>query len=527
MPLTSLPAFTCLAVLLAIATLLGPSGASAANEGMVTVHRADFTGNTVIASGALQTIVAPYLARPISPDDLDELRDKLTRYYTDQGYVNSGVIWNGDVSNGAITFTVVEGRLTNIKLSGMAGLDPSYVTRRLAREGDGPLNMEVLRERFQMLLADPLIARMNARVVPGAQAGQATLTVEVERARAYQFTLFANNYRPPSIGSDAIGVSGTVRNLTGLGDALDLSLQLPPQSGASARSSASWHMPLGFSGTRLSVALDHGRSSVVEEPAAALDIKSVLSSVDVGLSHALHESLNQKFSIGLHHLRRDNRSTLLGEPYSFTPNEPEGLTRETLWRFWQDYSHRTPTQVIALRSTFSAGRNNLQDVAGLPAVDSAAKSFRLWMGQVQWARQMLDNGAQLVLRATVQRSADRLLALDGLSVGGVNTVRGYRENQLVRDQGEVVNLELDYPLLRNPATGLSLHLLPFLDHGRARNVGAPSASLSSVGLASRLIWRGLQLDLALARRIHAGVDLSTQHGTLQDQGVHLQLAYKF
>jgi hypothetical protein len=58
-------------------------------------------------------------------------------------------------------------------------------------------------------------------------------------------------------------------------------------------------------------------------------------------------------------------------------------------------------------------------------------------------------------------------------------------------------------------------------------VGGPSASLSSVGLATRLIWRGLQLDLALARRIHAGVDLSTQHGTLQDRGVHLQLAYKF
>ncbi|MBK9237563.1 MAG: ShlB/FhaC/HecB family hemolysin secretion/activation protein [Rhodoferax sp.] len=510
----------------AAALLLGLASASAADQGSFAARRAVFSGNTVVATSVLQAIAAPYLARETSLDELDELRDKLTRHYTDQGYVNSGVMWNGDVAKGVISFTVVEGRLSDINLSGVAGLDPRYVTRRLKREGDGPLNMEVLRERFQMLLADPLIARMNARLVPGAQPGQATLTVEVERARAYQFNLFTNNYRPPSIGSDAIGVSGTVRNLTGLGDALDLSLQLPPQSGASARSSASWHMPLGFAGTRLSVALDHGRSSVVEEPAAALDIKSVLSSVDVGLSHALHESLNQKFSIGLHHLRRDNHSSLLGEPYSFTPNEPEGLTRETLWRFWQDYSYRTPKQVIALRSTFGVGRNNLQDVPGLPTADSAAKSFRLWMGQVHWARQVMDNGAQLVLRATMQRSADRLLALDGLSVGGVNTVRGYRENQLVRDQGEVVNLEFDYPLLRNPATGLSVNLLPFLDYGRARNVGAPSASLSSVGLATRLIWRGLQLDLALARRIHAGIDLSTQHGTLQDRGVHLQLAYK-
>lgn len=527
MPLTRLPFHTSLVAALATAMLLAPTTTRAANEGMVTVQRADFTGNTVVATSALQAIAAPYLARPASLDELDELRDKLTRHYTDQGYVNSGVMWNGDVANGVITFTVVEGRLSDITLSGMAGLDPRYVTRRLAHEGDGPLNMEVLRERFQLLLADPLITRMNARVVPGAQPGLATLDVEVVRARPYQFTLFANNYRPPSIGSNALGISGTFRNLTSLGDVLDLTLQAPAQSSARARTSTSWQMPLGFGGTRLSLALDHGSSSVVEQPAAALDIKSVLSSADVGLNHTLRESLSEKLSFGLNHVRRNNRSSLLGAPYSFTPNEPTGLTKEALWRFWQDYSYRTPTQVIALRSTFSAGRNNLQELPGLPGADSAAKSFRLWMGQVQWARQMLDNGAQLVLRATVQRSAKRLLALDGLSVGGVNTVRGFRENQLVRDQGEVVNLEFDYPLLRNPATGLSLNLLPFLDYGRARNVGGPSASLSSVGLASRLIWRGLQLDLALARRIHAGVDLSTQHGTLQDQGVHVQLAYKF
>ncbi len=156
-----------------------------------------------------------------------------------------------------------------------------------------------------------------------------------------------------------------------------------------------------------------------------------------------------------------------------------------------------------------------------------SKTFRLWMGQVQWVRQVLDNGAQLVLRATLQRSANRLLALDGLSVGGVNTVRGYRENQLVRDQGEYLNLEFDYPVLRNPGTGLNLNLIPFLDYGRAHNQGQVRASLSSVGMAGRLIWRGLQLDLALARRIHAGIDLSTQNGTLQDQGVHLQVGYKF
>lgn len=527
MPVISFRYKACWAACAAAALLLGPTVADAADEGLVTARRAVFAGNTVIASSALEAIAAPYLARPTSPDELDELRDKLTRLYTDQGYVNSGVVWDGNVADGVLTFKVVEGRLSAITLNGLDRLDPRYVTRRLQHPDDGPLNMEVLRERFQLLLSDPLFQRMNARLVPGTQPGEATLDIAVTRARAYQFTAFANNYRPPSIGANAVGVSGTFRNLTSLGDVLDLTLQASPQSSAGARASASWQVPLGFGGTRLSLALDHGRASIVEEPNAVLDISSVLSSRDLGISHPVWESLSQKFTLGLNYLKRENRNLIAGEPFSTTPKEPEGATRETLWRFWQDYSYRTPTQVIALRSTFTTGRNNLQDVQGLPEADSPSKTFRLWMGQVQWVRQVLDNGAQFVVRATVQRSAKRLLALDGLSVGGVNTVRGFRENQLVRDQGEYLNLEFDYPLLRDPSTGLSWNLVPFIDYGRAHNRGQARATLSSAGLASKLIWRGLQLDLALARRIHADVGLNAESNTLQDRGAHLQVSTKF
>ncbi|MDP2371161.1 ShlB/FhaC/HecB family hemolysin secretion/activation protein [Rhodoferax sp.] len=507
--------------------LFGSAGACAADSGTVTARRVVFSGNTVVATSALEAIAAPYLARSTSLDELDELRDKLTRHYTDRGYVNSGVVWNGEVADGVLTFAVMEGRLSGISLSGMDRLDPRYVTSRLQRHGDGPLNMEVLRERFQLLLTDPLIARMNARLMPGAQPGEATLDVDVLRARPYQFTAFANNYRPPSIGSNTVGVGGTLRNLTGVGDVLDLTLQAPAQTGAGARTSASWQIPLGVGDTRLSAALDRGRASVVEQPAAALDISSVLSSRDVGVSHAVWESLSQKLSLGLNHVRRENRSMLLGEPYSFTPHEPAGIVKESLWRFWQDYNYRTPTQVIALRSTFSAGHNNLQFVPGLPDADSPSKSFRLWMGQVQWARQVLDNGAQLVLRATVQHSANRLLALDGLSVGGVNTVRGYRENQLVRDQGAYLNLEFDYPLLRHAATSVSLNLVPFIDYGSAQNRGQVRATLSSAGLLTRLTWNGFNFDLALAKRLHH-CDLATpDNSTLQDRGIHLQASYKY
>lgn len=509
---------------------LPPLGAVAnpINLDPITYQRAVFSGNTVIGTAELQAISAPYLSRPITLDEVEELRQKLSRLYTDRGYVNSGVLRKPSSTQDELAFDVVEGRLSDIRVQGNGRLDARYITRRLSPDSNAPFNMEALRERYQLLLADPQIERLNSRLSPGEQPGEAVLDVDVALARPYQFTVYANNYRPPSIGASAVGLSASFKNLTGHGDQLDLGLQSVPPSGAIGRTNLAWGVPLGFSGTRLSLALDHGDSSVVEEPAAALGITSQLRSVEAGLSQLLVENLTHTFTLGLNHMQRESRTLLLGTPFSFTPNEPEGVVRETLWRIWQDYSHRSPSQVLTLRSTFTLGLNNLTDApVGLPmTIDAADRTYTTWMGQLQWARQVAVNGAQLVARATVQRSANRLLALDGIAVGGVNSVRGFRENELVRDEGEFINLEFDYPALRN-ATGMNINLIPFFDIGGARNRGGASDRLASSGLAVRLHHTGFTADLVVAKRLQQP-DASTSSGaSLQDQGIHLQVAWKF
>ena len=236
----------------------------------VTLQSIVLRGNTVVSSETLQALVVPYLNRPTRADELEDLRQKLTRVYTERGYVNSGVVWQGEASSGVLAGQVVEGRLSAIRLHGMQRLDERYLTRRLAAAADGPFNLEVLRERFQLALGDPLIERMNARLQPGEQAGEAILDVDVALARPWQFSVFANNYRAPSIGANAVGASASFRNLTGYGDLLEASYQNAPGSAARGRASLSWNMPLGFAGTRFSLALEHGDSAVVEQPASTL-----------------------------------------------------------------------------------------------------------------------------------------------------------------------------------------------------------------------------------------------------------------
>lgn len=507
------------------ATPLLPSADASAR---VQVQRIAFSGNTVVPTADLDALAAPYTGRATSLVEIETLRQQLTRLYVDRGYVNSGLLLKRvNEATGVVEFDVVEGRLSGVQLHGMERLREGYVTAQLSRPGDGPLNIDVLRERFQLLLADPLFDRLNARLIPGTQPGEAVLDIDVARAQPYGVTLFANNYRPVSIGSVGAGASGWVRNLTGFGDVLEGTLQAPTDHGGDVRTALAWRMPLNNRGTQLSLAYDRGDSSLVEEPVRALDIKSRLVSREIGVSQTLYETLARKFSIGVNRALRENRTTLLGEPFSFVQGEPTGETRERLWRFWQEFAQRSEVQVIALRSTVAWSRNNVQQVAGLPASSPFPSSARVWLGQAQFARQLMPDGTQVIVRGSVQRSPDRLLALDGMAIGGINTVRGYRENQIVRDQGHVLNVELEWPFLRDPEHGLRVVAVPFYDWGRGRNHGEAATSLRSAGLATRLTWYNLSVDLTLAKRLHQPAETRDQGSTLQDKGVQLQVSYKF
>ncbi len=504
-----------------------PAAADPRDSARIRFGRAEFRGNHVIRTDELEAVAAPYLARDITAGELEELRQKLTRLYVDRGYVNSGALLVSGTAGGAVVFDLVEGRLLGVRVAGLERLHENYVVRRLVREGDGPLNLAVLRERFSLLLGDPLFARLNGRLTPGDRPGEAYFDVDVVRATPYQLRASVNNYRPPSIGSQTFSLNGTLRNLSGLGDQLDVGLQQSVENSSGSRSNMAWRVPLGYHGTQLSLALDRGSSSVIEEPTNVLGISSKLRSDELGLSQTLFESLQHKVSVGVDRIVRRNDTFLSGVPFSFNPGEPSGVTKERVWRVWQDYTYRSQTTVLALRSTFTSGRNNLQVVAGLPGVNNPKPEFSSWLGQAQVAHQVLGDGAQVVGRLTMQRTGDRLLAIDGMAIGGVNTVRGFRENQLVRDNGSIVNLEFEYPLLRGSGGNLGLTLVPFYDFGRAANHGGAAERLSSWGLVSRARWQGVSLDVVLAKRLVSPTIAKPLKSTLQDNGIHIQLSYSF
>jgi len=493
----------------------------------VFVRDIKITGNTVFSAEELAEITAPYVNRELNPEDLEELRRALTLYYINKGYINSGaIIPYQAVVDGVITLHVIEGELTHIEVEGLKWFHAGYIQDRLALGAGPPLNIIPLQERLQLLQQDPRIQRLNAELKPGVKPGESVLNVRVKEESPYKLWLRFNNYQSPTVGAERGQVIVAHQNMTGHGDILSLSYGR--SEGIDPQIDASYSLPFTARDTTLNLRYRKNDFAVIEEPFEPLDVESKSKIFAVTLRQAFYRAINQEFAMALTGERLHNETFLLGEPFSFSLGAEDGESTVTALRFSQEWTYRTQTQVFAIRSRFSLGIDALDATINESGIPDGR--FLSWLGQFQWARRLKLWDTQMIFRTDLQLANDPLLPLEQIAVGGRFSVRGYRENQMVRDNGLISSLEFRIPLIRDKSWADIVQLAPFVDFGRAWNkdISTPEPKdISSAGLGLRWeVTLPLPLQLKPQFEIYWGVpfrDIETSGGDLQDHGIHIQL----
>jgi hemolysin activation/secretion protein len=443
----------------------------------VFVRRFELTGHTVFTREELATVTAPYENRTLTAEELQEARHQLTLYYVERGYLNSGaVIPDQQVEDGVVRIQIIEGRLSDVEISGNTRLRADYLENRLRADAEEPLNVQHLQERLQLLQQNPLIEQLQAELAPGVQPGEGKLQLGIREARPYEVGLAVANNNPPSVGATRAYLYGLHRNLSGVGDTLGLSYGHSLEGGDTSDWRAFYARPVNAHDTTLQVWVERNETSVIEDRFSTLDITSKLQSYGVGLTHPLYRTPQQTLALGLNLERRHSESFLGGIPFPFAPGEEDGEATITAARFIQEWLDRRISQVIAARSTLSIGLNAFGSTVNAWEPDG---QFVSWLGQFQWARRFGERDYQLLFKSIVQLTDDPLLPMEKCALGGLETVRGYPENTLVRDRCFVTSLEFRVPVYHLPLAGVSrgpsegqVQLALFADYGYARNKGA-------------------------------------------------------
>ncbi len=118
-----------------------------------------------------------------------------------------------------------------------------------------------------------------------------------------------------------------------------------------------------------------------------------------------------------------------------------------------------------------------------------------------------------------------LLATDKLPLGGVRTIRGYRENLLVRDNG--VSLSLDWQLPINIGNQ-KIDLTLFSDYGESwdQDVNLPTHNAAIIrSLGFTVDWSPIENLSASFTYAHGFDRAARENQDLQDKGIHFALRY--
>ena len=490
----------------------------------IVVERFEVFGSTVFSAKELAQATAEFTKRPISLTQVYQARSKITDLYFKNGYITSGAyIPPQTIQSGVIKIQVIEGKLEDIQVTGTRRLNPNYVRSRLAIATSPPLNRQRLLEALQLLQQNPLIQNVSAELSAGSRPGVNLLEVKIREAKTFSSQIVLDNGRSPSVGSFRRRLQLNEANLLGLGDALGVAYT---NTDGSNSFDASYTLPLNPKNGTLTFNYGTTSSNVIEPPFNILDIQSSSRYYELTFRQPIVQTPTQEFALGLTASRRESEASYIDIDRIAFPGsgaDEQGRTKVSALRFFQEWTSRNSREVIALRSQFSLGIDVLNPTINQNPPDSR---FFAWQGQGQWAR-LLAPETLLLLRLNTQLATRTLLPLEQFGLGGQDSIRGYRQDYLLTDNGTFLSAEVQVPILRLPQINSTLQVVPFVDFGVGWNSSdrenPDPNTLAAVGVGLR--WS--QSD-RFTVRLDWGIPLisvNSNDRTLQENGLYFSLLY--
>jgi hemolysin activation/secretion protein len=502
------------------------------------------------------------------------IRDAITLLYIEKGFITSRAELPKEPwldAKGTITFPIIEGKIGTVAIldqNGQSiesndrvnrGYNLKYVKDRIQLGLHNPLNIKDLGEQVRLLELDPLFnediyasncqrndinepklqnqlvcRKFDATLRPSQDIqNSSNLIVKIPPTRFFRANINFDNSTPPSIGAERLNTNFGFANLAGIGDNLITSFQIDPLPKSESRflrfAALSYQIPLNPMNGTVQVRAERRREKIIQQPLDQFDLKANAELYELAYRQPLVRGYTNEFALSLGLTVQNGQTFVFNNtpvPFGIGPNE-EGISRTSVIKFGQDYTHRGVTGTWILKSQFSLGTGLFGSTRNSGSIPDG--QFIAWLGQIQRLQQLNDNNL-LIMQADLQLSSDPLLPSQQFVLGGSQSLRGYRQNIRFGDNGVRFSIEDRITLSQDRNKKPVFQIAPFLDVGKVWNQSDNPNSLSAqkflaaAGLG--LIWQpfpkfNLRLDYAPPL-----INLRDKGKNLQDNGIYFTINYQ-
>lgn len=426
------------------------------------VHQIQFDGADSLSASVQQALAKPYLSSCLTAGNINELVRQVSNTYIEKGYVTSQAGLSAqDLSNGILTIRVMEGKVSAILLDGESPLALKMAFPGMVGQ---PLNLRDIEQGMEQLNR-LLSQQITIDIQPAEQPGYSDVMLKRTASRLpVNASLGIDNSGQKKTGQEQMNATLGLDNLLHLADQWSISASHNSDFRHHYRNwnvTAGVTLPYGYWSFHYQYAQNRSFQMI---PAGTGNYRheSQGQTHQFRLNRTLYRDGQQKLALNMGLVRRQTANIAAGTKLSVSSPTLSAVS------LGANYSTTLAGGYLTFNPTFSRGLD-IWGATKESAGDRDALRSRFRKLSLSSSYFMpVTNDIYYLTSLYGQFTPDNLYASERLSLGGQYSVRGFKEQNLIGNNGGYWRHELNWTLTRLPVLG-ELAVNGALDSGWLEN----------------------------------------------------------
>ncbi|MDY2636987.1 MAG: ShlB/FhaC/HecB family hemolysin secretion/activation protein [Phascolarctobacterium sp.] len=428
--------------------------------------------SAVLTEEELAAITKPYEGQQVKLSDIYAIVEKINALYNDKGYVTCRAFLPPQtITDGAVKLLLVEGRTGDATVSGNKYTKSKYIKNRLHLAMGEIANVKQLNKDLLLFNATNS-TQLRIMMKAGTKPGTTDYEITAYEPKRDTWTVFEDNAGSYSSGEYRTGLFFNTKSLSGNCDALSLGTVY---SEGTRAANAMYSRSLGRSGTKMNLLYSSNAVKVVKGDYEDM-IKGHANSYAIGFTQPILVNETTRSEVSLDYNRQNSKTDWLTPRINMVDDKVQDVA---LGYALTNYG---ASHVFYQKHSYVRGYSKQEADMGTGA-EPNNRHFGFYKFNALYQK-LYKAGQMWNLRADAQWSGtDGLVSARQFYMGGMYSVRGYKENFLGGDSGFTFSAEYAVPVINKNTNAFT-----FFDYGHVYGNGQSDDQhhiLSSVGLGVR------------------------------------------
>ena len=427
--------------------------------------------SAVLTDAELDAIIKPYEGKQVQLNDIYAIVDKINALYNDKGYVTCRAFLPPQtITDGTVKLLLVEGRTGSTIVNNNKYTKTKYITNRMHLAKGEIANIKQLNKDLLLFNATNS-TQLRIMMKAGTELGTTDYEITAYEPMRDTWTIFEDNAGSDTSGEYRTGLFFNTKSLSGHCDALSLGTVI---SEGTKAANVMYSRSLGRSGTKMNLMYSTNAVEVVKGDYEDM-IKGHANSYAIGFTQPIVVNETTRTELSLDYNRQNSKTDFM----------PAGTRFNIVDDSVQDFSLGFAMTNYGTSHVFYQKHSYVRGYSESTPDMSAQNSQNFGFYKFNAMYQKLYKAGQMwSLRADAQWSgSEGMVSSRQFYMGGMYSVRGYKENYLGGDGGFTFSAEYAVPVINKNTSAFT-----FFDYGHVYGNGQSDDQhnvLSSVGLGIR------------------------------------------